>query len=56
MKVMNASRMDKHDRRRFTELCSRVDVDSARNEEFARLPPAEQKKLLSAILKLMLSR
>jgi ABC-type Mn2+/Zn2+ transport system ATPase subunit len=51
MRVMKYRNLDAHDRRRFTELVAKVDVDSARNTEFDRLSTADQKAVIAAWLR-----
>ncbi len=56
MKIMRMANLDGHDRKRFTELASHVDVDSARTAEFDGLDWRDKKRLLAAFLRRIAKR
>jgi hypothetical protein len=43
--------LDGHDRRRFSEIASNVDIDSARNAEFESLDWRHKQRLIAALLR-----
>ncbi len=51
MRFMRLANLDGHDRRRFSEIAGKVDIDSARNAEFESLEWRHKQRLLSALLR-----
>ncbi len=51
MRVMRLANLDGHDRRRFSEIASNVDIDSARNAEFESLDWRHKQRLIAALLR-----